>query len=98
MDNPYYYYPNPLYRDWNGKATERTPDTHRYSYEPYVVHKKANEYQNAVYSDRMMQWDYDKVHILSKNILTTLVNIGTIETQKISKTFYVIILTNLILN
>ena len=55
-----------MYNDWNGKPVKRTPDKYRYSYDAYVVSKKADEYQYAVYSDRLLQWDWDKHNRLCK--------------------------------
>lgn len=48
------------YRDWDGNPVDRTPNEYRYSYDPYVQYKKKDEYQHVVYSDRLLQWDYDK--------------------------------------
>lgn len=51
---------NVLY-DIDGNVVERTPYTHPYSYEEYVVWK-SDDFQkdfhySAVYSDRLWQWD-----------------------------------------
>ena len=48
------------YVDWDGKPISRTPDEYRYSYDAYVVSKKADNYKHVVYSDRLLQWDYNK--------------------------------------
>lgn len=47
----------------NGEPVERTPVEYPYSYDPYVLHKSPDcDPRNSciVYSDRMMQWNYDK--------------------------------------
>ena len=55
-ENPIYY--NQAYKDWNGVAVERNPTDYPYSYEPYVVEKKADKYKDCVYSDRLILWNY----------------------------------------
>lgn len=51
-----------------GKAVERTPYTHPYSYDDFVTWRGGkNEDANAtVYTDRLLQWDYKKYNKLSK--------------------------------
>ena len=48
------------YKDWDGNPVKRTRDEYRYSYDAYVVSKKADKYEHAVYSDRLYQWDSKK--------------------------------------
>jgi len=55
------------YRDWDGNAVERTPNEYRYSYDAYVQYKKEDKYEHCVYSDRLLQWDYEKHNKLCKN-------------------------------
>lgn len=54
------------YRDWAGNYIKKTPDTHGYSYDPYVVYKNKQEYEHSVYSDRLFQWDSQKHDSLCK--------------------------------
>lgn len=54
------------YVDWDGNPIERTPDNYRYSYDAYVISKKADKYQHAAYSDRLSEWDYTKYRNLCK--------------------------------
>lgn len=51
-----------LYRDINDNQVKKTKDNFPYEYEPFVIWKKeCNENKrNVVYSDRLMQWDYEK--------------------------------------
>jgi hypothetical protein len=50
-----------MYRDLKGEEVKRTRETHPYSYDPYVIWKQDYSENNAcVYSDRLLQWDYDK--------------------------------------
>lgn len=48
------------YFDLDGGPVERTPQTHPYSYEEFVVFKSPDfkEDDIAVYHDRMLQWDW----------------------------------------
>jgi hypothetical protein len=49
------------YRDENGDPIERTPLTHPYSYQGFVLWGKNSQFINAcVYSDRIYEWDYKK--------------------------------------
>ena len=57
---------SPMYRDWHGKPVEKTPHSHPYSYDAYVVEKKADKYKNSIYSDRLWQWDYKKYNELCR--------------------------------
>lgn len=56
------------YVDLKGNPIERTPNSHPYSYDPYVVFKLGEEKEatTAVYSDRIRQWDYQKTKDLEK--------------------------------
>lgn len=48
-----------LYLDLDGKPIERTPETHPYSYQEFVVHKSQSfkKTDNMVYHDRLLQWN-----------------------------------------
>lgn len=49
--------------DLNGKPIERTPFSHPYNYDEYVIWKDKifnEDKHSAVYSDRLYQWDYEK--------------------------------------
>lgn len=50
------------YRDIDGNPVERTPLTHKYSYDEFVLYKASNFDKKDcwVYSDRMLQWDREK--------------------------------------
>lgn len=58
------------YIDLDGNPVKRTKEEYPYSYDAYVVWKK--DYRkgkgNAVYSDRLLQWDYDKYNKYSKEV------------------------------
>ncbi len=50
------------YIDENGRPVERTPHTHPYNYDSFLMwrglpNKGAN---SSIYSDRLLQWDWDK--------------------------------------
>ena len=49
-----------MFADWNGDPIERTPHEFPYSYDAYVISKKSDNYKHCVYSDRLLQWNYDK--------------------------------------
>jgi hypothetical protein len=50
------------YLDLDGNPVKRSRESHPYNYDEYVIwqkdYKKASA--NVVYSDRLLQWDYDK--------------------------------------
>lgn len=48
----------PLYLNLNGRPVERTPMTHPYSYDEFVIFKskRFEKTDCMVYHDRMMQW------------------------------------------
>lgn len=50
------------YFDLDGNPIERNPEKYPYSYEPYVqwIGDFKREKSTSVYSDRLMQWDYEK--------------------------------------
>lgn len=48
------------YVDEDGNPIARTPLTHPYSYDAYVIWGKKDKKANAVYSDRLYEWDYKK--------------------------------------
>lgn len=54
------FFRTPQYVGWDGREVEKTPDKYRYSYDAYVTHKFKDEYEDAVYSDRLWQWDPKK--------------------------------------
>lgn len=63
MENSYIMYDS-LYLNLKGNPVKRTPITNPYDYDEYVLFK-SDKYSNerpysAVYSDRLMQWDYDR--------------------------------------
>lgn len=45
---------------------EKTPYTHPYSYDPFVIFKADGASNNTIYTDRLRQWDYEKYSELSK--------------------------------
>ncbi len=48
-----------LYLDFNGRPVKRTPRTHPYSYNEFVLYKSEDfdQMDSMVYHDRMLQWD-----------------------------------------
>lgn len=59
----------PQYVDLNGKPVERTPWTNPYDFDEYVEWKgNYNEYDSAVYSDRMLSWETAKYDKCSKEV------------------------------
>lgn len=56
------------YRDEHGKPIKRTPITHPYSYDGFVTYKVHDdtEANNTIYTDRLLQWDWDKHNELCK--------------------------------
>jgi hypothetical protein len=58
------------YRDLDGTPVERTKDTHRYSYDAYVVWQKDYDKGkgDTVYSDRLLQWDYTKFGVCAQQV------------------------------
>ncbi len=56
------------YIDEDGNAIERTPESHQYSYDPYVTWRggENEEVDDVVYSDRLHQWDGKKYDELCK--------------------------------
>ena len=60
MQNRYY---DSKFVDLNGEPIKKTPFSHPYNYDEYVCWKDRNfnrEKCDAVYSDRLFQWDYEK--------------------------------------
>lgn len=52
-----------VFLDINGNPIKRTPSTHPYNYDEYVVWKEKGcdiKNSSAVYSDRLYQWDSKK--------------------------------------
>ena len=58
--------------DLNGEAIKRTPYTHPYNYDEHVIWKDDSNFDynndNAVYSDRLFQWDPEKYNICHKEV------------------------------
>ena len=56
--------PKPFYIDIHGHKIERAPEQFPYNYDTYVLWKRVgfdkDDAYDAVYSDRMMDWNYDK--------------------------------------
>lgn len=54
--------------DQDGNPVKRTKRDYPYSYDPFVVwdNRQDAKAESAVYSDRLLQWDYDKTRELSK--------------------------------
>lgn len=56
-----YGYTIRTYYALDGNPVKRTKQNYPYSYDDYVVWKgEYSEMDNAVYSDRLMQWDYER--------------------------------------
>lgn len=57
-------------RGLNGKVIERTKEKYPYSYDPFSVWvKEYNKNKSkTVYSDRLLQWDYDKYNKCSLEV------------------------------
>lgn len=59
-----------IYIDLDGKPVSKTKEECPYSYSPYVIWK--NEYTQkqscTVYSDRLIQWDYNKYNECCRNV------------------------------
>ena len=58
--------------DLYGKPVERTPFSHPYSFDPYVIWKSEefniNKIYSAEYSDRMLDWDIHKFEKCTKEV------------------------------
>lgn len=53
--------------DHEGNPVEKTKFEYPYSYDPYVIMGvPGSKYEGADYSDRLMQFDWDKFHDLSE--------------------------------
>lgn len=61
------YYNGNLVNEF-GNPIERTPETHPYSYDGFITYRNGDnsEIEEDVYSDRMLQWDYEKTRKLMK--------------------------------
>jgi hypothetical protein len=44
----------------DGRPVRKTKYTHPYSYDPFVVWRGEGEANGSAYTDRLLQWDYDK--------------------------------------
>lgn len=68
----YYSYGRPIgFINLNGRPIERTPFSHPYNYDEYVcwIDESFNRDKcEAVYSDRLYQWDYEKYHKCCKEV------------------------------
>lgn len=63
-----------VYFDLNGNIVEKTPETHPYSYDPFVIYKSPdfdNSYITCADSDRMLLWSPDKFQTAYKEIWGT---------------------------
>ncbi len=54
------------YVDEHGKPIRRTPHSHRYSYDGFVVCYRDGKATGTAYSDRILHWDYEKHNRLCK--------------------------------
>lgn len=54
------------YMDIHDQPVERTPDSHPYSYDDYVLWRNGpnSDVTGGVYTDRLFQWDYDLTNSL----------------------------------
>lgn len=61
-----HYFTNYLYIDEFDNPVERTKDKFPYSYDGYVTHRfgSNDEANMTLYSDRILQWDYEKTREL----------------------------------
>lgn len=59
-----------IYFDLDGNPVERTPHTHPYSYEEFVVFKSQDfdRKDSVVYHDRMLQWDWDAFTAAARDV------------------------------
>ena len=62
------YFGDYAYVNMNGDPVERTPRTHPYNFDSYVIWKDDNykEANCSCWSDRLLQWDYKKTRALMK--------------------------------
>jgi hypothetical protein len=57
------------YVDLRGNPVKRDKSTYPYSYDPYVIWKGDHDKNDsAVYSDRLMQWDFTKFNRCRKEV------------------------------
>lgn len=76
---------NEMYKDENGIPVKRTPITHPYSYDAYVIDGKFNKefekgYVNGCeYDDRLLQSDYKKYEALKVKYLSKGTNVATAQ-------------------
>jgi len=56
------------YIDENGNSIERTPRSHPYSYDGYVIWRGgvSSDANGTIYTDRLSQWDYKKCERLKQ--------------------------------
>lgn len=56
------------YIDIDGNPVERTPHTNPYTYDDHVIFRSGpnTEIDNTAYSDRILQWDYEKARNLQR--------------------------------
>lgn len=50
----------------NGDPVKKTKLKYPYSYDPFIVQGSPGEYECTDYSDRLMQWNWDKFYELSE--------------------------------
>jgi hypothetical protein len=63
-----HYYSTHGYEDLQGRPVSKTKSSHPYSYDAFVTHRLGDNHEinNTIYSDRLLQWDYDKTRKLMK--------------------------------
>ncbi|MFA5429031.1 MAG: hypothetical protein WC279_12595 [Sulfurimonas sp.] len=61
MNDPFRMIYDSCYKDEHGNNNERTPETHPYSYEGFVLYKGKGKADCTIYSDRFRNYQgYDK--------------------------------------
>jgi len=53
---------------FNMAEGKKTPLTHPYNYDPFVIWENGEENNSSVYSDRMLQWDWNKFNECAKKV------------------------------
>jgi len=69
LNDTHYFFSQ--YQNEDGNPVSRTKEQYPYSYDPYVVwdnRKNNKEELESVYSDRLLQWDYDKYNKCHKEV------------------------------
>lgn len=73
MMDCYGYELEPRYVDIHGNKVEKTPYSHPYNYDEFVVWKSKNFNPSTdfgVYSDRLMQWDMEKYNKCCREVFS----------------------------